>query len=121
MNPRRGQPPERRTFSVADAKRAKLWFKAGPWTTYPDRMPQMRARGFAIRDTFPDALRGVITAEEAQDHPTEVRDVPNLAIGPTALPSARCRRTERWHHRRVRPSTSPSSSALASLPSARCM
>jgi hypothetical protein len=96
MNPRRGQPPERRTFSVADAKRAKLWFKAGPWTTYPDRMLQMRARGFAIRDTFPDALRGVIIAEEAQDHPTEVREVPNLAVGPTALPPPQDWREMSW-------------------------
>jgi len=78
---RRGQAPERRTFSVTDAKKAGLWGKAGPWQQYPDRMLQMRARGFAIRDVFPDALRGVITAEEAQDYP-EVRDVPNYAEPP---------------------------------------
>lgn len=62
-------------FSVADAKRARLWGKQGPWSQYPDRMLQMRARGFAIRDAFPDALKGVITAEEAQDYPSEPRDV----------------------------------------------
>lgn len=62
-------------FSVADAKRARLWGKQGPWSQYPDRMLQMRARGFAIRDAFPDALKGVITAEEAQDYPTEPKDV----------------------------------------------
>lgn len=66
---RKGEDPQRRTFSVADAKKAGLWGKSGPWTQYPDRMLQMRARGFAIRDVFPDALRGVITAEEAQDMP----------------------------------------------------
>jgi hypothetical protein len=75
---RRGEHPQRRTFSVADAKKAGLWGKAGPWQQYPQRMLQMRARGFAIRDVFPDALRGVITAEEAQDMPAP-RDVPNLA------------------------------------------
>jgi hypothetical protein len=80
---RRGSPePERREFSVSDAKRAGLWGKAGPWQQYPDRMLQMRARGFAIRDVFPDALRGVMTAEEAQDMPAEPRDVPNLAAPP---------------------------------------
>jgi hypothetical protein len=42
-------------------------------------MLQLRARGFAIRDVFPDALRGVIMAEEAQDTPAEPREVPNLA------------------------------------------
>jgi len=62
-------------FSVADAKRARLWGKQGPWSQYPDRMLQMRARGFAIRDAFPDALKGVITAEEAQDYPSEPKDV----------------------------------------------
>jgi hypothetical protein len=76
---RRGEPPQRRTFSVSDAKKAGLWGKSGPWTQYPDRMLQLRARGFAIRDVFPDALRGVITAEEAQDMPAEPRHVPNLA------------------------------------------
>jgi hypothetical protein len=68
---RRGEEAQRRTFSVADAKKAGLWGKAGPWQQYPDRMLQLRARGFAIRDVFPDALRGVITAEEAQDMPQE--------------------------------------------------
>jgi hypothetical protein len=42
---RRGEPePIRRTFSVADAKKAGLWGKQGPWQQYPERMLQMRAR-----------------------------------------------------------------------------
>ena len=57
-------------FTVADAKKASLWGKAGPWTQYPKRMLQMRARGFALRDAFPDVLKGLVTAEEAQDYPT---------------------------------------------------
>ena len=56
-------------FGVADAKKAGLWGKTGPWTQYSQRMLQMRARGFALRDTFPDILRGLVTAEEAQDYP----------------------------------------------------
>lgn len=59
-----------RTFSVADAKQAKLWGKQGPWQQYPERMLQMRARGFCMRDAFPDVLRGVITTEEADDYPS---------------------------------------------------
>lgn len=55
-------------FSVADAKKAGLWGKGGPWSSYPKRMLQMRARGFAIRDAFPDVLKGLVTAEEAQDY-----------------------------------------------------
>jgi hypothetical protein len=78
---RKGSPQaERRTFSMADAKRAGLAGKSGPWQQYPDRMLQLRARGFAIRDVFPDALRGVITAEEAQD--IEAAPMPP-ARGPT--------------------------------------
>ena len=56
-------------FSVADAKKAGLWGKSGPWTQYPKRMLQLRARGFALRDAFPDVLKGLVTAEEAQDYP----------------------------------------------------
>jgi hypothetical protein len=56
-------------FSVADAKKANLWGKSGPWQTYPDRMLQMRARGFALRDGFADVLRGLGIAEEVRDTP----------------------------------------------------
>ena len=66
---RRNQPEVVMTFSMADANQAGLKGKAGPWTNYPNRMLQMRARGFAIRDAFPDALKGIITVEEAQDIP----------------------------------------------------
>ena len=55
------------SFSVHDAKRASLWGKQGPWTQYPKRMLQLRARSFALRDGFPDVLKGLSTREEAQD------------------------------------------------------
>lgn len=64
---RRGQSPVVRTFSVEDAKRAGLWNKKGPWTAYPKRMLQMRARAFALRDAFPDLLRGLGVVEEVMD------------------------------------------------------
>lgn len=57
-----------RTFSEADAKKAGLWGKAGPWQQYPNRMLQMRARSWALRDAFPDALRGLGIREEVQDY-----------------------------------------------------
>jgi hypothetical protein len=66
---RRGyERPTVTRFSVADAKKAGLWGKTGPWTQYPRRMLQLRARGFALRDAFPDVLKGLVTAEEAQDY-----------------------------------------------------
>jgi hypothetical protein len=70
---RRGNPEQTRAFGKADADKASLWNKSGPWQTYPKRMLQMRARGFALRDVFPDALRGISLAEEARDTPP--RDV----------------------------------------------
>lgn len=54
-------------FSVADAKKASLWGKQGPWQQYPKRMLAMRARAFALRDGFADVLRGLGIAEEVQD------------------------------------------------------
>jgi hypothetical protein len=65
------QAPHSQSFSVADAKRAGLWGKQGPWTQYPLRMLQMRARGFALRDQLGDFLKGLITREEAQDIPED--------------------------------------------------
>lgn len=66
-------------FSKQDAMDAGLWGKIGPWKTYAKRMLQMRARGFAVRDKFADAIGGLITAEEAQDHPgdnkREIKDL----------------------------------------------
>ena len=68
---RRGEPEQVRTFSMDDAKRANLTGKQGPWTQYAPRMRQMRARAFALRDVFPDVLRGLPVAEEVMDTPTE--------------------------------------------------
>jgi len=58
------------TFSKEDAILAGLWGRA-TWKSYPERMLKMRARGFALRDQFADALKGLISVEEARDHPTK--------------------------------------------------
>ena len=86
---RKGRKPVRSTFSVEDAKRAGLWGKQGPWQAYPKRMLAMRARGFALRDAFPDVLKGLITAEEAQDYPTEdkPRQAPRNPLDALAPPA----------------------------------
>jgi hypothetical protein len=73
---RKGRKPVTVKFSVEDAKRAGLWGKQGPWTAYPKRMMQMRARGFALRDAFPDVLKGLISVEEANDYPDEAKPRP---------------------------------------------
>lgn len=56
-----------RTFSFEDAKQAGLLTKDGPWKQYPKRMAQMRARSWALRDTFADVLKGIGIAEEVRD------------------------------------------------------
>ena len=70
---RRGEPEQSRTFGVEDAQKAGLVGKQGPWTQYPKRMRQMRARAFALRDVFPDVLRGLPVAEEVMDMPPAER------------------------------------------------
>lgn len=71
-----------RRFTIGDAKIAGLWGKAGPWKQYPDRMLQMRARGFAARDGAADVLSGLYVAEELHD----------IDLTPKRKSSAECKR-----------------------------
>ncbi|MGI4827768.1 MAG: recombinase RecT [Janthinobacterium lividum] len=101
---RRGQEEHVARFSVADARKAGLWGKSGPWTQHADRMLKLRARGFALRDKFPDALKGIISREEAEDYPvtpviearaTFVAPQPALVVAPAeTLPSDPARITQ---------------------------
>lgn len=67
-------------FTVDDAKKANLWGKSGPWSAYPKRMLELRARSLAIKNLFPDAIMGAAIAEydynTLPDDKGEVRDVP---------------------------------------------
>ena len=69
-------------YSYAKAQRAGLLTRQ-TWKQYPERMMQLRARGFALRDAFADAVAGIITAEEAQDMPP-MKTVP---VQPQPAPS----------------------------------
>ena len=57
---------------------------------YRDRMLQMRARSFCLRDQFADVLKGMPVAEEVMDIPTEREVGPSrptqTATEPEALP-----------------------------------
>jgi hypothetical protein len=69
---RRGRrQPTLATFSHQDAQKAGLLSK-DTYKSYERRMLKMRARSWALRDAFPDALRGIVAAEEAMDIPGEV-------------------------------------------------
>lgn len=87
---RRGYEPNEVGFSVADAKTAGLWNKEGPWRQYPFRMLKFRARSFALRDQFGDALKGIMSAEESRDTPPEVI-VSSPSIAATVAASATTR------------------------------
>lgn len=85
---RKGHKLHTSKFSVADAKKADLWdtrprltrknresgkeyevANDSPWYCYTERMMKLRARGFGLRDKFPDALKGMVSREEAMDYP----------------------------------------------------
>lgn len=59
---RHGKQDKIASFSISDAMTASLVGK-DVWQKYPKRMLQMRARGFALRDQFPDVLRGLPITE----------------------------------------------------------
>ncbi len=69
---RAGQEPHSVTFSMADAKKAGLAGKEGPWTQYPKRMMKNRARAYALRDKFADVLSGFGITEEEKDRVVDV-------------------------------------------------
>ncbi|MEP4806005.1 MAG: hypothetical protein ABJZ69_16470 [Hyphomicrobiales bacterium] len=87
--------PVLKTFSAKDAMRAGLWQtekivtrrgKGGssyekpndsPWYKYPQRMLQMRARAWCLRDVYADVTKGRQVTEEVRDHqgPDNAKDV----------------------------------------------
>lgn len=75
---RKGRLPVIRKFSVADAKKAGIFGK-NVHGLYPQRMLQMRARSWACRDAFADALRGLGVREEqeaaSEPKPIHAREV----------------------------------------------
>lgn len=74
---RRGRSRDRVSkFSVADAKRAGLWAKPGPWTQYPQRMLRARSMTFCARDEFADVTKGFVSYEELRDIPEEPKSSP---------------------------------------------
>jgi len=88
MSKRRGRRELVTHFTFAEAKLAGLWGKAGPWTQYPGRMMRFRARGFNLRDNFPDQLKGFKDEHELRDMPIEVQAEPVHLPQPRAETSA---------------------------------
>lgn len=65
---RTGRSDTKRKFTIEQAQKAGLIKRSQVWQQYPERMLQMRARGYAIRDTYPDKLNGLMPAEEVNDY-----------------------------------------------------
>ncbi len=65
---RKGKADKESVFTLDMAKKAGLLAKGGVWTQYPERMLKLRARGFGLRDAFPDALKGIKPREEVEDY-----------------------------------------------------
>lgn len=73
---RKGGPEHIVRFSMDDAVKAGLLSKKSmTWEKYPKRMLQMRARAFACRDVFADALKGLNCAEEVMDYHHIEKDI----------------------------------------------
>jgi len=89
---RRGRAPVSRTFSLEDARAAKLLEKDGPWKQYPYRQLAWRAFWFAARDAAADILRGMAGVEELADYqPAEtVQHTPRVEVPkPKAKPATK--------------------------------
>ncbi len=56
-------------FSVAQAKKAGLWGKTGPWTAYPQDMLAHKSSARAHAAGFSDILIGLAVTEDIQDTP----------------------------------------------------
>jgi hypothetical protein len=65
---RKKRAPKEATFTKKDAQTAGLWGKGGPWTNYPANQMLWRARTFAGRALFADALKGMTSSYEAEDY-----------------------------------------------------
>ena len=90
---RKNRPTEViRSFSVADSKAAQMYERdnhgngkwvaladRATWKSFPKRMRQMRARWWALRDLFPDVLKGLAGREEVEDYGDEPRIGPDAA------------------------------------------
>jgi hypothetical protein len=101
---RKGKAPKVEVFTIADAKKAGLWTKQGPWSTTPKRMLQMRARAFALRDAFADVLAGFHAREEMEDG----LKVVEAEVIPEATPAKRRVIKEPGPAPETQPTTEPS-------------
>ena len=74
----------RREFTWAQAQRAGLDKKAGPWKDYPDMMMERRATSRCLNDLFADVLGGIVDQQEAIDsEPLDAAAPPSAPVPPS--------------------------------------
>ena len=66
------QEPLTHSFSIAEAKVARLWGKDGPWQTFPKRMLQLKPRNLCAKDKFSDVLMGLQMTEDVQEQTIDI-------------------------------------------------
>lgn len=94
---RKGSPNEVTTaFSVQDAQTAGLWKKAGPWSSYPKRMLQMRARGQNIKDNFADVISGAAIGEYDYNLTQDFVPANNVVVSPDGRIVREVSQHEEW-------------------------
>lgn len=89
---RKGEEPVIQHFTLDQAKEAGLLSKDN-WRKHPMRMLQLRARSFALRDAYPDVLKGYKTYEEMQD----VADQDRYQVEPLPEVSGEFIETDEWN------------------------
>lgn len=64
---RKGLPAIAIRYAVADARKAGLWGKQGPWSNSPKDMLMWKARHRAVKAAFSDLTMGVDVVEDLRD------------------------------------------------------
>lgn len=75
---RGGRELGRATFTMAQAKKAKLIKAGGAWETYPERMLWARAAGFAVHDAVPHVALGFDVMETEEIIEGEAVELPDV-------------------------------------------
>lgn len=85
------EEPTIQHYTIDQAKEAGLLSKDN-WKKFPMRMLQMRCRSYALRDAYPDVLKGYKTYEEMQDV-----DEPNEYQEPLPESTGEFVETDEWN------------------------
>lgn len=90
---RKGQPAQRFSFSIEQARNAGL-LGNDTWKKYPDQMCANRAGAIAAKKVFPDVIKGIAAREELEDDAfaratqVEPTSVPPPPVPPPAPPAS---------------------------------